>query len=385
MLLNEVFNYEIGKTKNGTPYAYIDPKTSEEVFRVKDIIKKHNGKWDSIGKKWFWWLSKNPQESKEIIEKYVYPAIIELSKEENTPQGALKRLPEETKNYLLNIINDIDTIISAPSNSANEDEIKNKVNSFKEKIVKITSSEEFKAVMGPIIKFRQALGHTFSWGNTILIWLQDPKATMVKSRSKWAKLNRLVQKDAPAIMLYSPVGLRPYTPEEKKEITAEFLRKCGVKSTKELNPGEKEKLTVKLSGTNPSSFKLTPSFFDHRFTVPMEGKEDLAPKANMDNIDWFDDKTAATEKTAVLYDAAIMSIEELGIKLTYVDDLDGARGVSVNGEIKVLTNSSKNIGDFSTLVHEFSHELLHQTYMKRRNETEYGAFFVGTKQGKRPN
>lgn len=141
-------------------------------------------------------------------------------------------------------------------------------------------------------------------------------------------------------------------------------------------------MSVKLSGGNPKGFKLTPSFYDHRFTEPIEGKEDLAPSANTNDIEWFDDKSSSSEKTVALYDAAIEAIKSVGINVTFTNDLGGARGVSRSGQIEVLRNTKKNIGDFNTLVHEFSHELLHQRYLKARNEKDYGSFFVGTDKGR---
>lgn len=385
-ILNEEINYKVERAKNGTPIAYIDPKTSENVYNFKDIIKKHGGKWDAYSKRWYWWLSKDSNESEIIINSQINPAIEELTSVE-TPMGGERRNPEDIKASVSKMVKELDTILNASSvkggaNSPSESDIKAKVASFKEKIVNLTSSEEFKLLLGPIIKFKQALGHSYSFGNTILIWLQDPKATMVKSKSRWAKVHRRVKEGSPAIMLYSPVGLEPYTPEQKKEIAAAFLKKYDVKSTRELTPGQKEILSVKLSGGNPKGFKLTPSFYDHRFTEVMEGKEDLAPKSNIDDIPWFDDKSPSSEKTVALYDAAIASIEETGIKVNYIDDLGGARGVSRSGVIDVLKDSQKNIGDFNTLVHEFSHELLHQRYLKTRNENDYGSFFVGTDKGR---
>lgn len=385
MLIKEEINYKIDTTKNGTPIAYIDPETSENVYGFKDIIKKYGAKWDSYNKRWFWWLSNDKVETEKILNNRVYPAIDELTKIE-TPNGA-RRDSSSIKSDLSKIISELDKILKAPSSNDTDEnmsaqQIKEKVASFKEKIVSITSSEEFKMLLGPIIKFKQALGHQYSFGNTLLIWLQDKKATMVKSRSRWLKLNRKVKDNSPAIMLYSPVGLDPYTPQQKKEITNAFLKQYGVKSYKELNPGQKEILSVKLSGGNPKGFKLTPSFYDHRFTEPIEGKEDLAPSANTNDIEWFDDKSSSSEKTVALYDAAIEAIKSVGINVTFTNDLGGARGVSRSGQIEVLRNTKKNIGDFNTLVHEFSHELLHQRYLKARNEKDYGSFFVGTDKGR---
>jgi hypothetical protein len=55
-----------------------------------------------------------------------------------------------------------------------------------------------------------------------------------------------------------------------------------------------------------------------------------------------------------------------GISLEYRESLGGALGVSMSGRIAVLKDAEPNIGLFSTLVHEFSHELLHQKYLESK-------------------
>lgn len=384
-LLNEEINYKVERTKNGTPIAYIDPKTSENVYNFKDVIKKYGGKWDSFAKRWFWWLSTDKAKTQQILNNQVNPAIDELTKIE-TPIGD-RRDSNDVKAQVAKMVEVLDTILATPvakteeGNVMDANSVKHKVDSFKEKLVNITSSEEFKMLLGPVIKFKQAQGHQYSFHNIILIYLQDPKATMVKSKTRWKKMNRVVKDGAPIIWINTPVNMIQYTPEQKEKITKDFLMELGVETIDDLTPGQKEKLSVKLSGYKPRDYELKPAY-DHRFTEPITGKEDLAPNANIDNIEWFDDKSPSSEKTVSLYDAAIASIQESGIEVRFVNDLGGARGVSTSGKIEVLKDTPKNIGDFNTLVHEFSHELLHQSFLKVRNNTKYGSFFVGTQQGR---
>lgn len=384
-LLNEEINYKVERTKNGTPIAYIDPKTSENVYNFKDIIKKYGGKWDSFAKRWYWWLSTDKAKTQQILNNQVNPAIDELTKIE-TPTGN-RRDSSDVKAQVAKMVEALDAILATPvakteeGNAMDANSVKNKVESFKEKLVNITSSEEFKMLLGPIIKFKQAQGHQYSFHNIILIYLQDPKATMVKSKTRWKKVNRVVKDGAPIIWINTPINMIQYTPEQKEKITKDFLMELGVETVDDLTPGQKEKLSVKLSGYKPRDYELKPAY-DHRFTEPITGKEDLAPNANIDNIEWFDDKSPSSEKTVSLYDAAIASIQESGIEVKFVNDLGGARGVSTSGKIEVLKDTPKNIGDFNTLVHEFSHELLHQSFLKVRNNTKYGSFFVGTQQGR---
>jgi hypothetical protein len=83
-------------------------------------------------------------------------------------------------------------------------------------------------------------------------------------------------------------------------------------------------------------------------------------------------------KTALLK-AAIL---EQGIALEYVDELGGALGTSSGGRIRVLNGLSPAM-EFTTLVHEHAHELLHRADDRpgsrdtRELEAEAVAFVVG--------
>jgi hypothetical protein len=64
-----------------------------------------------------------------------------------------------------------------------------------------------------------------------------------------------------------------------------------------------------------------------------------------------------------------------------VDDLDGSRGVSANGAIRLLKNEGNDIGLTKTLAHEITHELLHQKYLSTKGD-ESSKFFLGTAEGR---
>jgi len=83
-------------------------------------------------------------------------------------------------------------------------------------------------------------------------------------------------------------------------------------------------------------------------------------------------KTAAL-KTAIL---------ARGIALEWVDDLEGALGTSSGGRIRLLQGLSPAT-EFTTLVHEYAHELLHRADDRPASrdtpelEAEAVAFIVG--------
>jgi hypothetical protein len=75
-------------------------------------------------------------------------------------------------------------------------------------------------------------------------------------------------------------------------------------------------------------------------------------------------------------------LKDRGIQLVYSDDLQGALGKSYGGSIAILNGQSK-AEQFSTLVHETAHELLHKaerrtatTKTVRELEAESVAFVV---------
>ena len=76
-------------------------------------------------------------------------------------------------------------------------------------------------------------------------------------------------------------------------------------------------------------------------------------------------------------------VRSRGIQLVYSDDLKGALGMSYGGRIAILSGQTK-AEEFSTLVHETAHELLHKadrrtatTKTVRETEAEAVAFVVG--------
>jgi len=80
------------------------------------------------------------------------------------------------------------------------------------------------------------------------------------------------------------------------------------------------------------------------------------------------------------------SVLARGIAIDSVDDLDGALGTSSGGHIRLLRGLSPAM-EFTTLVHEYAHELLHHADDRpasrdsRELEAEAVAFVVGTAVG----
>lgn len=385
-LINEIFNLKNGtyKKKDGevVPIVYIDPETSESTYQYRNEIKKFNALWIKPLNTWGWYTKNDPN----YYKKYIQPCLEYLTNVEQNPNNEVRNVIAII-DKLINEINGSnvgsDEATVEYSGAFNPNEVKNRLESFKRDLMSVMSDEEFKQKMLPIIKFRNAQGHQYSFTNAILVFIQDPKATMVKSKSNWAKVNRMIKTGAKPIALWVPYGGVPLSKDEKDVITRRFLNQRGVSSKNELTPGDKEELSVRLKPKG-TGFKLVPSFYDVRFTVQMEGKDNLIGSNDTSELPWYDDSGEETSETVKYCDAIISIIKDRSIKVDYVDDIGGARGVSKSGAIDVLKNTPKNSGLFNTLVHEYGHELLHQKYVVKNdtNPDGYGQYFIGTKQGR---
>ena len=82
------------------------------------------------------------------------------------------------------------------------------------------------------------------------------------------------------------------------------------------------------------------------------------------------------------HDRLVSFIEKQGIALTYTEKIAPALGMSYGGRIAILPGQSK-AEEFSTLVHELAHEMLHKaerrtatTKVVRETEAEAVAFVI---------
>ena len=395
-IINEAFNWGVRSKKNprsGGRYfvAYIDGSTSENAYPYRQEIAKRGGKWNGMDKCWYIALSEDPEKRKNEIETKVKPLVEYLKSIEKNGE---RNVDDE----LQLIISKIDELIAKiddstvkgnteeVSTSMDPQDIKQRLQNFKEELLASFKDEGWKEKMLPIIKFRKAQGAKFSLLNSILIMIQDPDATMVKSKGNWAKANKEIKPNAPVICGWRPDGTLLFnSPQERKMAKEDWLRK-NKKNESTLTVGEREILNryiYQLDQSKPIYFNLVPIWYDVRFTQQMEGTEDLIGSNDVD-VEWFDGKTPENEKTIRLYDAMIEVIQDSEITLTYGDSstLGTARGVSKSGEIEVLRDAPKDIGSVSTLIHEFSHELLHQKYLSSQKSSDFGKFFVGTEEGR---
>lgn len=192
-----------------------------------------------------------------------------------------------------------------------------------------------------LVKFLSTMGqfHSYSFSNVLLICLQRPDATHVAGFNAWKKLGRYVMKGEKGIGIIAPMVF-------------------GAKNDANASSDEGE-------DAPRIRFKVV-----RVFDVSQTDGEPLAEFAAI--------RGDPGEHLSRLRDL----VTERNIKLEYDELPGGAEGVSRGGTITIQPGLPP-AEDFSVLVHEFAHELLHKkdrrtetTKTQRETEAEAVAFVV---------
>jgi len=179
--------------------------------------------------------------------------------------------------------------------------------------VEAGKSDTLKAYLKTMGRF-----HRYSLGNAILIQLQRPDATHVAGFRAWQRLGRHVKKGEHGIAIMAPVVYRrkaePDDSEENKDTDG------GIVTTFK---------TAYVFDISQTDGKALPEF----------ARAQGDPGVCLERLETF--------------------VAEKGIKLERHESLRMAEGVSTGGTI-LLKASLAPAEEFSVLVHEVSHEILHQ-------------------------
>jgi antirestriction protein ArdC len=194
-------------------------------------------------------------------------------------------------------------------------------------------SEELTRFLGAVAKF-----HRYSFGNVMLIMSQRPDATQVAGFNTWRSLNRFVRKGEKGIVIVAPMVLKARDEAQKR--------------------GEGEP-TIRFRGV-------------HVFDISQTEGEPLPELRN-----FCGDPGAYSERIRTLIGAR-------GITLRFDESLGNADGLSTGGTI-VVKAGLPVAEEFSVLVHELAHEMLHHgsgsvrgSKTQRETEAEAVAFVVST-------
>lgn len=222
------------------------------------------------------------------------------------------------------------------------EEIKNKTKEATDYLVQSLAaghSEVLTEYLGAMAKF-----HTYSFGNILLIARQKPSASNVAGVRTWNSLGRFVRRGEKGILILAPmVGRKSKSLEET---TAEN--------------GEEKNPQAQLYG-----FRAV-YVFDISQT---EGKE-------------LPQLTEVKGEVGGYRERLVKFVEARSIELRYSDKIGPAKGLSHGGKITLLSGMQP-AEEFSVLVHEIGHEMLHRgerrtltTKSVRETEAEAVAFVV---------
>ena len=203
-------------------------------------------------------------------------------------------------------------------------------------------SETLTAYLGAMARF-----HSYSFGNILAIARQRPSATRVAGIRAWNELGRYVKKGEKGIQILAPViGHR------RKKVTAE-----------------------QEPDTKPASVLIG---FRAVYVFDL---------SQTDGADLPEFEHNITGEVGEHRDRMIAFLAEQNITLEFNEKIAPALGVSYGGKIALLPGQSK-AEEFTTLVHETAHELLHKTERRtmttatvRETEAEAVAFTVGQSVG----
>jgi len=189
-------------------------------------------------------------------------------------------------------------------------------------------SETLTAYLAAMARF-----HNYSFGNVMLIASQYPEATYVAGFRTWKKLGRWVRKGEKGIVIIAPM--------------------VGKKAD---DNGDEDTVCM---------FRAV-----HVFDVSQTDGDELP-------------ELKRVQGDPVGYTTMLKAaVEQRGIALQYKDDLGGADGSSSGGTISLMEGLPP-AEEFSILVHEFAHEMLHhgngdrpESKAVRETEAEAVAFVV---------
>jgi hypothetical protein len=326
---------------------------TKEVIAAKDILKRNGFMWDNTNKQW--WLNDKFKSIETVIE-IAKKAVAEANKALGGSNEA---------NEFIQKLEDVKDAVKAapisPETDVTKDDLVKKIEGFinelADEVDSVTLTGKIKEYFDWIAQFPG-----YSFNNQILIYIQKRDATRVNSKSGWAKLGYTPKENAQQIVIWRPT-LKPPTAGVKKQRKEDFMKKFG-KGGK-LSPEMEKKMEKMINDPIAMMpFVLYP-VYDISEVVNDQGEG--AASMEKPKLDWF--STEENEVADKIFDAMVKVYEDFGIDFAVEDAKGGEKGYSAGGKVRVSSDAA-GIGKASTAVHEFAHELMHQTYLKTKAEAE---------------
>lgn len=325
-------------------------KATSEVISVKDILKKHGFMWDGSNKQW--WLNDKFKPIEQVIDiaKKAVAEANEKLKQSNEANEIISKL-EDIKDF-------IKTAPISTEADVTKDDITKKlegfINELADEVDSVRLTNKIKDYFDFLSKFPK-----YSFTNQILIYIQNSDATKVNSKTGWSKLGLKPKEGAKQILIWRPT-LKPPSAAEKANRREKFLK--GIKGG--LTPDKQKQLDKILKAPVASMpFVLYP-VYDTKDVVKEDGSEYVEPEKV--DLEWFDE--TENEVADKIFEAMTKVYDDYGIDFAIEDAKGSEKGYSANGKVRI-SSDTKGIAKASTAIHEFAHELMHQTFLKTKTES----------------
>jgi antirestriction protein ArdC len=270
---------------------------SRETFKNKNKLKKAGFKWN--------------------------PNVGAWSKPASDFSSAMRTASElNPAHEIFNAVEDLPEFIMGVDAVNKKKELAEKVDRYIDALVDDVEaaggSEELQRFMDFNSKFR-----TYSWNNTLLIYIQRPTAKRVAGKGTWyKKFHRKLKLGAKGITIFAPMT------KKVKE--------------KDLDGMDKEQ-------------KI--SFFRPVTVFDIEDTEPIDERGEIPNLEWHAD-SEPNEVADKLTGLVIELATNMGVKITHDPSKRGEQGYSAGDKIN-LSSHIDGVEKSATLVHEIAHELLH--------------------------
>jgi hypothetical protein len=149
------------KTGEKHPQFTINPK-DEKSFKHKDVYKKHGAKWFNGG----WTFTAWDDNIQKMLDKKIKPTLEEIAKMEGEEPSQIIEILAFLENEMKAILSGEkeNVVVNNQTNFSKKsaEEILQRLDELKKKLIDITSAEDFKEFMRPILKFRNMKKQQFS-------------------------------------------------------------------------------------------------------------------------------------------------------------------------------------------------------------------------------
>lgn len=362
------------KSQSGAEYPVIYLKGGDfyDFNQAEGLRKRFRADFDKFKKMWFVYVDKNKEtqeyDYQATINNKIKP-LIAVYNQFHQINLDIEKLQADLKDYVPTNTNSTEDE-AQKATKEEVDEINNKLETFKERLLKIESSTDLQHVLSKIASVKGGQGYTFSPDNKMAIKLQRPDATIVCTAKNWRRwYNRTIKPDAKPIFVNST---SPRSQAEffkvKNQVTNDYMAQKGLTSKDQLKGNDHLRihdLSTKKNYNNASTFGWY-AFYDVTDTQQIEGTEDQITPDTTTNTDTLDISTIDSEKTTnantemltPIYDGLLAYAKSQRINVNAATPTRNAP--SINVEKDVNANSTK------LLAKALLSEILHGEYLQKK-------------------